>query len=41
MSKVSNQYKLIDSSNGEEIGTYDKYDDAFAKGRELGAEISA
>ena len=37
MGQVSNQYKLIDSSTGKEIGTYNKYDDAFAKGKELGA----
>ena len=37
MSKVSNQYKLIDSSTGEEKGTYKNYNDAFSKGKELGA----
>ena len=34
---TANRYKLMDSSSGDEIGTYDNYDDAFGKGKELGA----
>ena len=37
MNPVSSRYKLIDSSTGEELGNYNKYQDAFAKGKELGA----